>query len=78
MASNTGRTLTGIGCLLWLGCFLLMAVLTIVGSMGLLPDAVASLMSIVQGGSCCCASLGFILGLVGVVMMFTGGNEATE
>jgi hypothetical protein len=72
MNASTGRTLAGCGCLTWLACVLLVVVFSVVAGMGILPDALISLSMPVQAGSSCCASLGFLVGLVGIVLMFVG------
>ena len=72
MNSGTGRILAGCGCLTWLGCVLLLVVWEIVASMGVLPNSLVALGSVVMGGSSCCSFLGFVVGLVGIIMMLVG------
>ncbi len=74
---NVGKALAGIGCLLWLLCGILGMVLAfgsgIIG--GIIGYDYISYVSMGGYGSMCCASLGFMMFVVGIILALVGGSS---
>jgi hypothetical protein len=79
---TAGKALAGLGCLMWLLCGILGLVLAfgsgIIG--GIIGYDYAGFVSMGGYGSMCCSSLGFIMFVVGVILVLVGGgsSEPTE
>ena len=75
---NAGKALAGLGCLMWLLCTILGMVL-VFGS-GMLGAVIGYdydyIVSMGGYGSMCCASLGFMMFIVGIILVLVGGNSA--
>ena len=75
---NAGKALAGLGCLMWLLCTIL-GVALVFGS-GMLGAVIGydyvGIVSMGGYGSMCCASLGFMMFVVGIILVLVGGSSA--
>lgn len=75
---NAGKALAGIGCLLWLVCGILGMVLAFGAGMigNIIGYDYVGFVSMGGYGSMCCASLGFMMFVVGIILVLVGGSSA--
>ena len=72
MNSNTGKMLAGCGCGLWLLCVVVIVIAQVLLGSGMLNYSLAAPVAYTTYGAGCCSSLGFIVGVVGIILIFVG------
>jgi hypothetical protein len=69
MNSGTGKILAGCGCLTWLGCVLIVVVMTVLPMAGIYLPAAAGFGTYAAS---CCATFSFFVALIGIILALVG------